>query len=98
MLGQRFFLVLDQALEIVGELLLHKGDAKPCPGAAHVRPDSGQVADACRDVLRLEAVLFDALQNVPQLLLRPEQALLRLQSVPQHVLQNDEEVLQRKVV
>ena len=43
--------------------------------------DCGQISDAGRDVDRLRVALLDALQEVPQLLLGPDQRLLRLESV-----------------
>lgn len=97
-LGQRFVFSLDERLQVVGEFLLHECDAQPCSGSSHVRSHRWQISDAGRDVLCLETVLFDTLQNVPQLFLRSEQTLLRLQTVTQHMLQHDEKVLQWNVI
>jgi len=60
--------------------------------------NGGQIPDTGRDVLRLRAVVFDALQQVPQFLARPQEALLGAQSMSQDVLYDDEEMLQRQMI
>lgn len=97
-LDENLVFVLNQRLQVVGQLLLHQRESQPCPGAPGVCSHRGQVADTQRHVLRFRAVLLDALQQIPKFLLRAKQPLLRSQAMTQDMFQDDEEMLQWQVI
>lgn len=90
--------MLHQCLKIIGQFLLHECNAQPGTCTAHVCAHRGQISNAGGDIMRLVAILFDTLQNVPQFFLWTEQTLFGPQAMSQNVLQHDEEMLQWQVV
>ena len=61
---------------------LHEGEPEPGPGPAHTGPHCRQVPHTRRDVRGLRIQLLNLLEQVPQLLLRAQQALGKSMYIP----------------
>merc|ERR1719295_435401 len=66
-LGNEHLALFHQHLDIVAQLLLHRGKPQPGPGSACIRPDNREIPGGGGDLLCLVGVPFDQLQNLPEL-------------------------------
>lgn len=95
---KNFTFVLNQCLQVICELLLHQRQSQPRSRSSGVCSNSWQVSYTQRHILCFRAIFFNALKQIPELLLRPEQAFLWFQAMAKNMLKHYKEMLQREMI